>query len=108
MISNDYNIKEFIEEVKDKEYFEIIDLTIIEAEIAEKSIAGYPGAVKAREKGVGHYARILKGLIFFLRYRIKPGDLYEGEFQFFLPICQNLIQKGIFKQVTLELFDSNY
>lgn len=104
MISSSYNIKEFVNEVKDKNRVEIIQLAQKEAYGAEKSSAGVMGAKKARNQGSFDYSRILKGLIFFLNNEKKPDRIYDREFQRFRPIAENLVQKNQLGFSILELF----
>ncbi len=93
MISQSYNFKEFIDEVKDKSILEIIQLAEQEIYKAEKRSYGVHGAVRARKEGIVQYTAILKGFLFFMRSGIKPDGVDDWDFQLFSSVCSNLVKK---------------
>lgn len=101
-----YDIREFIEKVKDKNYLEIMMDAQREAYGAEQGTSGVKGAVKKREDGALKYADDLKGLIFFLGNGIKPFGVSDSVFHSFKPICENLVNKKQFKPEILEVFQN--
>ena len=100
-----YDIRKFIERVKDKNCPEIMVEAQRETYRAEQGTSGVKGAVKKREAGALEYADNLKGLIFFMGNRIKPFGISDQVFQSFKPICENLVEKKQFKPELLKLFN---
>lgn len=99
-----YDIHNFIEIIKDKNYPEIIIEIQNEIYQAERGTSGVKGAVKKRESGALEYAEDLKGLAFFLGNGIKPYGVSESVFYSFKPICEKLVEKKQFKPEILKLF----
>ena len=100
-----YDICEFIERIKDKNYPEIILEAQDEVYRAENGSFGVKGAVAKRNSGSIEYASDLKGLIFFLGNGIKPFGVSDSVFYSFKPICENLVNKKQFKPEILNLFN---
>ena len=75
MISESYNIKEFIEEMRGKDYLEIVYLANQEATEAER----FSNQCRKKDEAMGkvsmEYATVLKDIIFFLRHGIKTSSI---------------------------------
>jgi hypothetical protein len=76
MISPNYDINEFLEEIRDKKFYDIIFMANKEATEVER-IALHSGHVRGKKNNCGDYANNLKELIFFLRYTVKPKKLTD-------------------------------
>ena len=105
MVSDTYNIRDFIKNVKDRDYSDIIGL--IEKEIREVSrrSAFVKGAVKATQQGCIEYAEKLKAFLAFMRTQAKPAGVNEWDFELFRPVTENMIQKKKFELEVLNLFN---
>jgi hypothetical protein len=104
MISPSYNFREFIENVQERDYLDIISLAEKEAYDAEAASSGIKGSIEARKRGSPKYAALLKKFLFFLKYRREPAGIYEWDFMLFRPVCEKLIEKGQLEQKIIELF----
>ena len=87
-----HDVREFIKEVGDKDYCEIIESAQQEATAAAK-------------RRLFQYAEDLKGLLFFLQHVVKPSGVYDHTFLSFRPIVQSLVRKGQLKEEVLKIFD---
>ena len=99
-----YDINRFIESVKDKDYYVILDEAQKAVYAAERGTSGVKGAVRKREAGALGYAADLKGLIFFLGNGVKPAGVNDYVFQSFKPIVQSLVDRKQFKPEALDVF----
>jgi len=105
MISPSYNIKEFVEAIKDEDYVEVIRQANLEVGEPERRSFGVKGAIRARQQGSVEYAAVLKGFLFFMQYGVKPAGVTDSHFQLFHPVCENLVQKGQLKPGILNFFE---
>lgn len=111
-ISHKYNFKEFVDCIAEyvnqkdikhiQEIFPLIEEECYEAE--RKMAGGVIGAPRAREEGCPEYVNLLKGLLFFLRYEIKPNGVSDQKFQSFKPVIEGLVEKGVMKSGVLRFF----
>jgi hypothetical protein len=79
----------FIESIQDKDYLDIIYFADQEATKAERD--GYREKGKAREPN--EYAEMLKDLIFYIRYGVKPQNMRNDNFQLFRSVCEELTKR---------------
>jgi hypothetical protein len=79
MISSKFDINEFLEAQRDRDYFDIVFLADKEATEAERIALKSGYEIGEREKNVKAYANDLKDLIIFLRSNIRPKRL-ENKF----------------------------
>ena len=107
MISYNYNISEFADFVKSNgNIFELIKIAEDEVYQAERMVTpGRRGAPKEREKECYEYIREIKGFLFFLRSGSRPTG--ARCFDLFRPVCQNLIDKKVFKPEAINAFLNN-
>jgi hypothetical protein len=82
MISTSYNMKEFIEAVKDKNYFDVIYLTNHEATESER-LSYRRREASSLNQNLSEYVNTLKGLILFMRHGIKAKGVSSGDFDLF-------------------------
>lgn len=82
MISTSYNMKEFIESVKDKNYFDVIYLTNHEATESER-LSYRKHEAPALNEHLSEYVNTLKGLILFMRHGIRAEGVSKGDFELF-------------------------
>ena len=101
MISTSFNLGEFLEHVKDKNYKEILALAEKEGTQVERLTH------RRRQRESNEYIRLLWGLVFFLIYRKKPEGVSGEEFQLFRPICESLVRKDQMQPDILKLFDKD-
>jgi hypothetical protein len=87
MISAKCDINEFLEEIKDEDYFDIIWIADKEATEAERSVLRSGDAIENEKLRGNGYASDLKDLIFFLKYAVTSkknsdrfGQLKENWF----------------------------
>lgn len=104
MISPTYNFKEFLDQMVDKDYPEIVIAAEQECTAAERRSYSVRGAPRAREMGSTRYAANLKAFIFFMRSGIRPASADDWEFAMYRPVCEALVQKKQFKPTILEMF----
>ena len=98
MISFEFNFKEFINAVKDKDKSDILRLAESEATEAEKN---------SQIKGYGqNYVEAVREFLYFIRYGQKPVGLEEEYFHMFRIVCENLVAKKQLLPKILKLFDS--
>ena len=106
MISDFYNLKEFVERVKDRDWSEIVDLTVKEIREANRRSAFVKGAAKARAQGSIEYGEKLKAFLAFMRTQAVPCGIDEVDFELFRPVAENMVRKGEFKSQVMSLFRS--
>ncbi|MGD8293646.1 MAG: hypothetical protein PVF37_18180 [Desulfobacterales bacterium] len=81
MISKNYDINEFLEAIKDEDYFDIIYMADKEATQAERNTLRYRNEAGKTEICGEDYTNNLKDLIFFLKYAVaskKISDRFAG------------------------------
>jgi hypothetical protein len=80
---------------------EILEFCVLEYKSAEKLRC----SSKFREYLNSDYVSIIKGLHWLLQNGGKLGGVCDRDFQLFLPIVKNLIEKGQMEPEFLVLFD---
>ena len=76
-MKNPYNFHNFIEEIKDYDYFEMIRVAENRCRIIEKASFSTKGAVQRRALGSVEFTEKLKKLLFFLRYGAIPAGIED-------------------------------
>jgi hypothetical protein len=79
MISSKFDINDFLETQRDKDYFDIIFMADKEATKAERIALQSGYEIGERERSLKVYADDLKDLIIFLRSTVRPKKL-ENKF----------------------------
>jgi len=103
---SNFDIRKFVEKIKEEDLPEIIEKTSREAKRIENKSFNKKGAKRARKEGSIEYLENLKGLLFFLKKGKKPDSVSDEVFQKYRPIIKNLVQKGELKKEILEKFNS--
>jgi hypothetical protein len=87
MISANCDIREFISELENKDFFEMIYLLDKEATEAERQL--YNPKTEMSEKLIcgPEYVSNLKNLIFYLRYGAKPRGLQKEYIHYLDSVC---------------------
>ncbi len=88
MISANCDIQEFISELANKSYFEMIYLLDKEATAAERQLFKPKTAIAERPIRGPEYVNKLKNLIYYLRYGAKPRGLCKEDIQLFDSVCK--------------------
>ena len=91
MISRSCDIKEFIDAIKDKDYYEAIYLADKEATEAER--LNFKPRAAAIAKGCPRYADRLKSLIRFMRYGVRSRFIEDQEFKTLQSIRDVLLEE---------------
>ncbi len=93
MISQACDLEQFIEAISDRDYLEVIYLADKEATEAEriKYRSKVPPSTPPRE-GCPHYADVLKGFIYFMRYGVKNPLISDRHVELFRPIREKILQ----------------
>ena len=93
MISTNCDIREFISELKNKDFFEMIYLLDKEATEAERQLFNPKSEMSERQICGPEYVNSLKNLIFYLRYGAKPKGLQKEHISLLDAVCaKNSIQ----------------
>ena len=95
-----YDFRSFIEEVKDKDYPDIIAYADHEAYRVEQLSYGVRGAVRARELGSTAYLSKIGEFLFYMRSGKKPAGVDEFDFQSYRCVVEKLIEKRQFSITT--------
>ncbi len=77
MISSNCDIREFISNLENKDFFEMIYLLDQEATEAERQLFNPKSKLAEKQICGPEYVSNLKNLIFFLRYGARPKGLQE-------------------------------
>jgi hypothetical protein len=77
----------FLQTAKGKNRAEVLQLA--QRERYPYAVAGK--TIEARRPKID-YEALLGGLLFFLRYGMKPLGISEWDFQLFRPLCEDLVQ----------------
>jgi hypothetical protein len=91
MISQSYNISEFIEGVRNKDYWDLILSTDKEATEIQRCLLRPQMADEAKQKGGESYAELLESFVFYLRYGVKHKRVGDDVFVLFLKVREKLI-----------------
>jgi predicted nucleotidyltransferase component of viral defense system len=79
----------FIQAIQDKDYLDIIHFADQEATKAERDLYRRKGESTEPKE----YAEMLKDLIFYIRYGVKPQNIGNAEFQLFRSVCEDLAKR---------------
>jgi hypothetical protein len=104
MISETYDIQEFLVAMVGKDWHEIVPMAERECGTAESRSYSVRGAPKARKMGSTKYAAQLKNFLYFMRYGSRPGSASDWEFNLYKPICKALVEKKQFVPAVLDVF----
>jgi hypothetical protein len=88
MISENFDIREFISGLKNKDFFEMIYLLDKEATEAERQLYHPKNGMSERQICGAQYVSDLKNLIFYLRYGAKPRGLKEEDICLIDSVCR--------------------
>jgi hypothetical protein len=99
-----YDFKRFIDQVKDKDYPEIVKYAEAELGRVEHSSRGVRGAPRRRELGSLEYADKVGQFLFFMRRHIIPDDVDEFDRQLYRVVVEQLVNKGQLKPEVLDVF----
>ena len=88
MISDNCDIREFISELENKDFFEMIYLLDKEATEAERQLFNPKSEMSERQICGPEYVSKLKNLIFYLRYGAKPKGLKQENLNLFNSVCE--------------------
>jgi len=94
MISTSCDLKQFIEAMKDKDYFDIIYFADKEATEAERISYQNRKSASVTQKDCRAYVHLLKGFIVFMRHGIKAIGVSDRDLQLFSSIPGNFARKG--------------
>jgi hypothetical protein len=87
MISTNCDIREFIAELENKDFFEMIYLLDQEATEAERQLFN-PRSELSKKRICGpEYVSNLKNLIFYLRYGARPRGLRKEDIRLLDQVC---------------------
>ena len=88
MISTNCDIQEFISELENKDFFEMIYLLDKEATEAERQLYNPNTEMSERQICGPEYISDLKNLIFYLRYGAKPKGLRKEDVCLIDSVCR--------------------
>ena len=88
MISANCDIREFISELENKDYFEMIYLLDKEATEAERQLYNPKSEMSERQICGPEYANNLKNLIFYLRYGARLRGLKQEDLNLLQSVCE--------------------
>ena len=91
MISQSCDMKEFIEAVKDKDYYEAIYLA--DREATEAARLNFRPRAAASSKGCPRYADRLKDFIHFMRYGVRNRLMDDQEFETLQSLREALLEE---------------
>jgi hypothetical protein len=89
MISANCDIREFISELENKDFFEMIYLLDKEATEAERQLYNPKSPMSESQICGPEYVSDLKNLIFYLRYGAKPRGLREEDICLLDSVCKD-------------------
>jgi hypothetical protein len=93
MISTSFDLKQFIEAVQDKDYYDIIYCADKEATEAERISYQKRKLPNLSQKDCREYVNLLKGFILFMRHGIKAIGVSDEDFKLFSLISANPAQR---------------
>ena len=88
MISENCDIREFICELENKDFFEMIYLLDKEATEVERQLFNPKSSMSERQICGPEYVNNLKGLVFYLRYGAKPRGLRKEDICLLDSVCE--------------------
>ncbi len=101
-MSNTHDFPAFIEEVKNKDYPEILEYSQERAARADR--ASHAGGAKAHSMKSAEFARKIKEFRFWMINGRKPGSAKEKDFQLYKVVAEALVKKGQLKTSVLDMF----
>ncbi len=104
MISERYDIAEFLTEMIGTDWHEIIPAAEAECATAEAQSYSVRGAPKARKLGSTRYASDIKRLLYFMRYGTLPDHLSDREVRIYKLITESLVEKKQLIPAVLDQF----
>ncbi len=104
MISRNFSLRGFLEQVKDYGYLEMVKAGEEETDSLDGLLRG-DARNDTIESGGGLYRRQLGEFLFFLKQGIRPHSATEEDFQSYRPVCEALVAKGHFKPSVLDMFN---
>src|ERR1051326_9305849 len=93
MISERYDIEEFLTAMIGKDWHEIIPAADAECRTAEARSYSVRGAPKARKLGSTRYASGIKKLLYFMNYGTLPDHLSDRELRLYKLVAESLVEK---------------
>ena len=99
-----YDFAEFIEQVKDLPYREMLRMTEQTLAQAENQSRGSRAAARARQQGSLAFADAVGEFLCFLRQGIKPSNVREFDWPLYRKPVERLIQQGQMLPSVLSLF----
>ena len=93
MISACFDLAQFVEAVRNRDYFEIIDLADQEALEAWRGARHISDGDDSERQKRLRYTGVLEDLIDFVRYGVEPMGLTESESDLFQYLCRGMAQK---------------
>ena len=88
MVSANCDIREFIEGLENKDFFEMIYLMDKEATEAERLLFNPRSDLYEKQICGIEYVNSLKNFIFYLRYGTKPRGLKQKDLDLFKSVCE--------------------
>jgi hypothetical protein len=88
MISANCDIREFISELENKDFFEMIYLLDKEATEAERQLYNPKSEMSEKQICGAEYASNLKNLVFYLRYGARPRGLKQEDLNLLQSVCE--------------------
>ena len=88
-----YNFEEFIAEIKDMDWQEMIEAAELEVDRVYHLSFDSPEAAEARNQGSMKYVQQLRNFLFFLKFRRLSGEQSTLELDIYRKITEKLISK---------------
>lgn len=102
---SDYSFSNFIEEVKDMDLLDILEVAERRCQHLESISWSTRGAVENRIQGSSALIYKIKYLLFWLRNGIRPAGISDDDFNLLRKICANLVKKKQLKPESLKVFE---
>lgn len=99
MISNTYDIEEFLSAIVNNDYSDIVEIANQEGMVAVGS--SYTLGINIK------YAQQINNFLFFLSQGIRTLDVSSAEFDLYYPICEQLVKKGQLDPSFLDQFQEH-
>lgn len=94
MISETYDIREFLTAMIGKGYFDILSTAEEECRIAEARSYSVRGAPQQRKLGSTKYASQIKSFLYFMRFASRPGSASAWEWAMYKSVHESLVKRG--------------
>jgi len=110
MISKEYDLDRFIEEIKDQTYHEVLTFTLTEGYASDDVLVHKKrdGASEEVIQRVSEYNKALHDIIFLLQVGQRPNLVSDREldnYNKFRQVAQNMVDKGELLPKILDFFD---